>query len=74
MPSLAIIPGLAFSLVVLGYDTVWGPQGRPLWIVEGRSYPFVNAASEEMVQLIKERRDRLDDEDADADEPIAGEA
>jgi membrane protein required for colicin V production len=51
---------IAFSLVVLGYDNVWGPTGRPDWIKEARTYAFVNAASEEMVQLIEERRERLD--------------
>ncbi|WP_305096034.1 CvpA family protein [Croceibacterium aestuarii] len=54
-----IIVIIAFSLVVLGYDTIWGPTGRPLWIKEARTYTFVNAASEAMVQLIQERRDLL---------------
>ena len=58
-----IIAVIAFSLVVLGYDAVWGPQGRPLWITEARSYPFINAGSEAMVQLIHERREQLRDED-----------
>jgi membrane protein required for colicin V production len=54
----------AFSLLVLGYDTVWGSEGRPAWIRNARSYSFVNAGSEAMVQLIKARRDRLQEEDA----------
>ncbi|MXO58835.1 CvpA family protein [Altererythrobacter salegens] len=57
-----IIVIIAFSLVVLGYDTVWGPTGRPLWIKEARTYTFVNAASEAMVQLIQERREELREE------------
>ena len=65
-----VIAVIGFSLVVLGYDTVWGPQGRPLWISEARTYPFINAGSEAMVQLIHERRERLRDED----EAIDGEA
>lgn len=59
-----IIVVIAFSLVVLGYDTVWGPEGRPAWIRDARTYPFVNAASEEMVQLIEMRRELLRDEEA----------
>ena len=62
-----IIAVIAFSLVVLGYDAVWGPQGRPLWITEARSYPFINAGSEAMVQLIHERREQLRDGDEAAD-------
>lgn len=59
-----IIVVMAFSLIVLGYDSVWGPTGRPTWMTTARTYPFVNAASEEMVQLIKQRHERLREEDA----------
>lgn len=51
-----VITVLAFSVLVLGYDTVWGAGGRPQWITQSRSYPFVNAASEQLVKLIGERR------------------
>ncbi|AIT78989.1 CvpA family protein [Novosphingobium pentaromativorans] len=59
-----IIVVLAFSVLVLGYDTVWGVAGRPDWIVTARSYPFVNASSEAMVKMINERRQQLNEEDA----------
>jgi membrane protein required for colicin V production len=62
-----IVTVIAFSLVVLGYDSMWGPQGRPLWIIEARSYPFINAGSEAMVQLIDERRERLQTEEIETD-------
>jgi membrane protein required for colicin V production len=55
---------VAFSVLVLGYDTVWGSKGRPEWMTTARTYPFINAASDEMVQLIKMRRERLEEEDA----------
>ncbi|MFC0203115.1 CvpA family protein [Novosphingobium soli] len=51
-----IIIVLGFSVLVLGYDTIWGVSGRPDWIVQSRTYPFVNASSEALVQLIAERR------------------
>lgn len=51
-----VIAVLAFSVLVLGYDTVWGVGGRPTWITQARSYPFVNAASEALVKMIAERR------------------
>ena len=51
-----IIVVMAFSLLVLGYDTIWGAGGRPQWITQARSYPFVNAASEALVQMIADRR------------------
>lgn len=54
-----IIAVLAFSVLVLGYDTVWGPAGRPEWITSARTYPFVDTASDELVQMIGERRQML---------------
>ncbi|MBV1687213.1 CvpA family protein [Novosphingobium sp. G106] len=51
-----IIVVLAFSVLVLGYDTVWGPGGRPDWITQARTYRFVNASSEALVKMIGERR------------------
>ncbi|MET1756008.1 CvpA family protein [Novosphingobium sp. RD2P27] len=51
-----IIVVLAFSVLVLGYDTVWGAGGRPTWITQARTYPFIDAASKSLVQLIAERR------------------
>jgi membrane protein required for colicin V production len=51
-----IIVVLAFSVLVLGYDTVWGPGGRPDWITQARTYRFVNASSEALVEMIGERR------------------
>jgi membrane protein required for colicin V production len=51
-----LITVVGFSILVLGYDTVWGPGGRPDWITQSRSYPFVNASSEALVKMIAERR------------------
>lgn len=61
-----IIVVMAFSVLVLGYDTVWGPGGRPDWITQARTYSFVNASSEAMVQLIAERRREAAAAEADA--------
>lgn len=55
-----IIVVLGFSVLVLGYDTVWGIAGRPEWMVTARTYPFVNASSEAMVTMISERRRQID--------------
>lgn len=51
-----IIVVLAFSVLVLGFDLAWGAKGRPTWIIQARTYPFVNAGSEKLVQIIAERR------------------
>lgn len=52
-----IIVVLAFAIIVFGYDVVWGTQGRPVWISQARTYPFLNAASEELMTLISQRRE-----------------
>ncbi len=51
-----LITVIAFSLLVLGYDTIWGANGRPDWITQSRSYPFVDAGSRSMVKLLADRR------------------
>jgi membrane protein required for colicin V production len=53
-----IVVVLAYSMLVLGYDTVWGPQGRPDWLVTARSYAFVDASSNALVDMIGERREQ----------------
>lgn len=63
----AVIVVMAFSLLVLGYDTVWGIDGRPAWMVTARTYPFVNASADELVQLIGERQRWLNGEAAEED-------
>lgn len=50
-----IIVVLGFSVLVMGYDTVWGAMGRPDWISLSRSYPFINAASDELVEMVGEQ-------------------
>ncbi|MWV28015.1 CvpA family protein [Aurantiacibacter rhizosphaerae] len=60
-----LIVVVAFSLLVLGYDTVWGSKGRPVWIAEARTYQLVDAGSRAMVQIIEERRARLLEEEAE---------
>lgn len=54
-----VIAVIAFSLLALGYDTVWGAKGRPQWIADARSYQLVDAGSKAMVQIIAERRARI---------------
>lgn len=54
-----IVVVMAFSVLVLVYDSIWGPAGRPSWLTTSRTYPFINASADEMVLLIKERQDYL---------------
>lgn len=71
----AIIAVMAFSVLVLGYDTVWGIGGRPTWITQARSYPYVNFASEKMVSMIAERRAEAADAERaklDGEKPRSG--
>ncbi len=58
----ALIAVMGFSVLVLGLDTGWGIQGRPGWITSARTYPFVDASSRDLVEIIAERRARLNEE------------
>ncbi|MBD2841794.1 CvpA family protein [Erythrobacter rubeus] len=67
-----IIVVFAFSIVAIGFDTVWGYKGRPTWITSARTYPAVDTFSRELVQMIAERRARVQSE-ADAAEAVVTE-
>ena len=60
-----IVIVLGFSVLVLGYDTIWGVAGRPDWIVEARTYPFINASSKALVQMISARRSAMSHDNGD---------
>jgi len=63
-----IVAVMAFSLLVLGYDTAWGAAGRPTWITNARTYAFIDASAEKLVQIIDERDRLLRNEPADGAE------
>ena len=60
-----VIVVIAFSLLVLGYDGIWGYKGRPNWITTARSYELVDASSRALVEALAERRSRLREQSAD---------
>jgi len=55
----ALIMVFAFSILVLGFDTVWDYKGRPTWITTARTYDAADAFSKALVQMIDERRAAL---------------
>ena len=62
-----LIVVIAFSVLVLGYDTVWDYRGRPVWITTARSYELVDASSRSLVEVLAQRRATLlGDEAADS--------
>lgn len=61
----ALIVVFAFSVLVLGFDNVWGYKGRPDWIAQARTYPAADAFSRELVHLIAERRAEILGEQAE---------
>ena len=62
-----LIVVIAFSLLVLGYDTVWSYKGRPNWITTARSYELVDSSSRALVQVLAERRATLRDQSDDSE-------
>ncbi len=55
----ALIMVFAFSVIALGFDSMWGYKGRPVWITTARTYPVIDSASSDLVNIIAERRERL---------------
>ena len=66
-----LIVVIAFSLLVLGYDSVWGIQGRPSWMSQARSYELVDAGSRSLVEMLAERRARVLQQEAEEAEAAA---
>ena len=62
-----VIVVIAFSLLVLGYDTVWSYKGRPNWITTARSYELVDSSSRSLLEVLAERRARLRDQAAESE-------
>lgn len=54
-----VIVVIAFSLLVLGYDSVWDYRGRPVWITTAKTYELVDGGSRSLVEILAERRARL---------------
>lgn len=52
----ALIAIFAFSVLALGYDTIWGYKGRPVWITTAHTYSVADAGSRSLVTIIAERR------------------
>jgi len=48
----SLIAVFAFSVLALGYDTIWGYKGRPVWITTAQTYPVVDASSRSLVAII----------------------
>ncbi|MEM6494019.1 MAG: CvpA family protein [Pseudomonadota bacterium] len=67
----ALIVIFAFSVLVLGFDTIWGYKGRPNWITQARTYRVADAFSRDLVQLIAERRAAMLEEEEAEGEPSA---
>lgn len=60
-----VIVVIAFSLLVLGYDSVWNYGGRPAWITTARTYELVDASSRTLVEMLAERRTRIEQESSE---------
>jgi membrane protein required for colicin V production len=48
-----------FCLIAFTFDDEWSITGRPAWVATARTYPAINAATNELVPLIAARRSAL---------------
>ncbi len=70
----ALIVVFAFSLLVMGFDAVWGVKGRPDWIAQARTYTAVDAFSRQLVMMLAERREKFLTDEQKAEAAKDGEA
>lgn len=61
---------LGYSVLMLGYDTIWGANGRPAWIRHSRSYSFIDASSVALVEMIGQRRREAQEAAQQPEEPV----
>jgi membrane protein required for colicin V production len=69
----ALIAVFAFSLLVMGFDDVWGYKGRPNLMTSARTYPAAEAFSRQLIPMLAVKRDELRRE-SDAREAAAAKA
>ena len=55
----ALIAVFGFCLIAFTFDETWSITGRPAWVSTARTYPAINAATNELVPLIAARRANL---------------
>jgi membrane protein required for colicin V production len=61
-----IMATLLFLIIVMGFETLFGPKElRPEWMVKSRTYPLLNASGVAMSEFVREQRDE-DNEPATA--------
>lgn len=56
-----VAASLLFLLATLAVDLVYGPDDRPTWMREARTYPILRASSAGIVELVRERQGRGDE-------------
>lgn len=52
----ALVAVFAFSLLALGYDSMWDYRGRPTWVTTARTYAFIDGSSRTLVDMLAEQR------------------
>ncbi len=55
----AIIAVFGFCLIAFTFDESWSITGRPAWVATARTYPAINATTNQLVPLIAARRANL---------------
>ncbi|MFN0046727.1 MAG: CvpA family protein [Sphingorhabdus sp.] len=56
-----ILATLAFLLLAMGYETLFGlEEPRPDWMVKSRTYPLLNASGNAMSEFVREQRATLE--------------
>ena len=61
-----ILATLAFLLLAMGYETLFGlEEPHPDWMVKSRTYPLLNASGNAMSEFVREQRATLESDTAE---------
>lgn len=62
-----IVATLLYLFFILSMETLFGPEERPEWLTQSRTYPLLNASGNALSTFVDEQRSR----DNSADETVA---
>lgn len=60
-----IIATLLYLLLTLSMETIWGGEDKPEWLTQSRTYPILNASGNALSTFVQERRDMLNEQEAE---------
>lgn len=65
-----IIATLLYLFLILSMETIMGPDDKPLWLTESRTYPLLNASGNALSSFVEKRREAQNLEESNEDSAL----